>query len=86
MISDFFINLGYYGLSFFAALFPLSAGFPAEVQTAFTWLGGYIGILDPLVPVSTLLTCVSIIFSVELAILSFRILSWVYSKIPFIGK
>lgn len=78
--------MGYYLLSLVFLLFPISTGFPTEVSTAFTYLGGYVGMLDPLIPISTLATTVGILVTVELLIFSFRGLSWIFSKIPIIGK
>jgi len=83
MITSLFVTTAYYILSFIIELFPVSAGFPSEVPSAFQYLGGYVGMLDPLIPVDTLLTAVSILLVVELGILSFRILSWLIGKIPF---
>jgi len=86
MITNAIITSAYYILGFFVTLFPLSSGFPAEVSAAFTYLGSYVGMLDPLVPVTTLATCVAILITIELLIFSFRILSWIFAKIPVIGK
>jgi len=68
------------------SVFPTSTGFPPEVSTAFEYLGGYVGMLDPLVPIDTLGTTVGIVITVELLIFGFRMLSWIFSKIPIIGK
>lgn len=86
MITSAFINTAYYVLGFFVNLFPISTGYPQEVTTAFRWIGGYVGMLDPLIPVSTLSQTVGIVVVVELIILSFTSLSWIFSKIPIIGK
>lgn len=72
-------------LEFLIGLFPTGTGFPEGFHTAVTALGGYFHILDPLVPISTLLTCLSLIFGVEIAIFGFRTLKWLISHIPFLG-
>jgi len=86
MITEAFINIAYYIISLIIAIFPQSTGFPSQVTTAFTYIGGYLGILDPLVPISTLVQTVSIVIGVQLLILTFRMVQWAYSKLPFIGK
>lgn len=86
MITTAIINTAYYVLGFFVAIFPLSAGFPSEVASAFTYLGGYVQMLDPLVPIDTLGTVVGIMVTIELTIFAYKILSWIFSKVPIIGK
>jgi len=86
MITTAFILMAYYLFGFFLEIFPISAGFPPEVGTAFQYLGGYVGMLDPLVPVDTLATTVGILIAVELILFAFKMLSWIFSKIPVIGK
>lgn len=85
MIGEFFLKIPYFFLSWLTSLFPVSSGFPQEVHTAATALGGYLGILDPLVPIATLTTVVGIIFSVELGIFGFKTLKWLISHVPGIG-
>lgn len=86
MITTAFISMAYYILGFFISLFPVSSGFPSDVSAAFTWIGGYAGMLDPLVPMSTLASTVSIVIAVELIIFGYKILSWIFSKVPLFGK
>ena len=80
-----FINLSTYILSGIIGLFPVGTGFSATVHSAFSGLGAYLGILDPLIPISTLISAVTLIVSVELALYSFRSLKWLISHIPAIG-
>lgn len=82
---DFFLSLIANFLHFIINLFPAGTGWPAGVHTAVVALGGYLGILDPLVPIATLTTCVALIFGVEIALFGFRTIKWVLSYIPFIG-
>jgi len=86
MITTAFINTAYYILGFFVQIFPVSTGFPEEVASAFLYFGGYVGMLDPLVPIATLATCIGILITLELVIFAFKTLSWIFSKIPIIGK
>lgn len=85
MIGDIFVNIAYWLASTIIGFFPTSTGFPPEVHTAAVALGGYLGMLSPLVPIGTLATCVGIAFTVEIAVFGFRTLKWVVSHVPFIG-
>ena len=86
MISNFFYSVVTQIVQLLYAVFPLSDGLPEEVFTAFTFVGGYFEMLDPLVPRETLVTTVGIAVTVELLIFAFIALNWVYKKLPFIGK
>jgi len=86
MITTAIIYSAYYVLGFFVEIFPLSNGFPSEVASAFAYLGGYVGMLDPLVPIETLSTTLGILITIELVIFAFKILSWIFSKVPIIGR
>jgi len=66
-------------------LLPTSSGFPTEVHTAFSTIGGYLGIMDVFIPLSTLLFCLTTIFGVEIAIFGFKTVKWIGSHIPWIG-
>lgn len=79
------LNGVYNFINFLIGLFPNGTGFPTEVHTAFSTLGGYIGLIDVLVPVSTMLWCLTLIFGVEIAIFGFKTVKWIISHIPFIG-
>jgi len=85
MLLTFIFTIAYSIISWFISWFPLSSGFPSSVYTAVSSLGGYTGILQPLVPFSTLAQCVALIITVELLILSFKSLKWIISHIPFLG-
>jgi len=85
MILDVIFSLGYILLSLVIQILPESTGFPAEVNTAVTSLGGYVGILDPIFPISTLATVVGLVFSTELAIFMFKNSKWIIGHIPWVG-
>lgn len=82
---NFIVQIIYNFLNFTISLFPTGTGFPTEVHSAFTTLGGYIGLIDVLVPVQTMLWCLTLIFSVEIAVFGFKTIKWIISHIPFIG-
>jgi len=85
MIAEIFILLAEYIVSFISSLLPASEGFPAGVATAFETLGGYVGILDPLVPIDTLRFCIGIVIALEIAILGFKTARWFFGHVPVIG-
>lgn len=85
MLTTAIINLGYTLISGLISIFPTGTGFPTGFHTAVTNLGGYLHILDPLVPISTLLTCLTLVFTVEIAIFGFKTFKWIFGHVPFIG-
>jgi len=86
MITSGLIQLANFVISSILTIFPESTGFPSEVTAAFTFFGGYVGMIDPLIPVATLGTVVGILIGVELLIFAFRAITWMFSKLPIIGK
>jgi vacuolar-type H+-ATPase subunit I/STV1 len=72
-------------IAWIIGLFPSGSGFPSSWHTAVSSLGGYLHILDPLVPINILLACVTAVFGVEIAIFGFKTLKWIMSHIPYIG-
>jgi len=79
------LNIFYSFLSTLISALPAGSGFPSGVHTATSALAGYLHILDPLVPISTLLTCVGLVVGAELALFTFRTLKWLISHIPYFG-
>jgi uncharacterized membrane protein len=67
-------------------VFPTSQGIPAEYNTALTTLSGYVGIFEPILPISTLIDTLNIVLLFEITVFFYTSLAWVYHKIPFIGK
>lgn len=85
MIVSGFLYLSATLLNAVLGLFPNSTGTPAGFTNAVDTLAGYVGILDPLVPLDTLATVFTLIISYELAVFTFRGFRWIISHIPFIG-
>lgn len=85
MITTGLLNISFFLFSGLLALLPAGSGFPTAAHSAATALGGYIGILSPLVPLSTLATIIGLVFSVEIAFFGWRSLKWILSHVPFIG-
>jgi len=85
MITSGFIYLSAYLLGLLLSVFPLSTGLPTQFTEALNYIAGYVGILDPLVPIDTLGTTVGLILAYELLIFAFRGFRWVISHVPLIG-
>jgi len=85
MIFTPFVYLAFYVFGFIINVLPHGSGFPPEVHDAVTGLGGYLGIWSPIIPISTLATCVGLAFAVEIAIFGFKSFKWIVSHIPWIG-
>jgi len=85
MITTLFISFGTYLINAILSIFPTGTGFSSSFHTAVTALGGYLHILDPLVPISILLTCLTTIITAEILLFGFKTFKWLASHIPFIG-
>jgi len=85
MISSAFIYLAYYVLALVVGFFPTSTGFSTDVTTAFSTFGGYVKILNTLLPISTMASVLVILMSVELIVFGFKSFKWIISHIPFVG-
>jgi len=81
----FILNVIFNFLQFIINLFPTGTGFPTAFHTAATTAGGYLKMIDGLVPLSTLKTVLLLVFSVEIIIFTFKTLKWLMSHIPYIG-
>jgi len=85
MIITAIINMSYSVLSWFIGVIPASAGIPAEAHSAAVSLGGYLGIFSPILPIATLLTTITLVYSVEIGIFTFKTFKWIFSHIPLVG-
>jgi len=85
MITDAFINFAYTVVNFIFGIFPTGGTFPTAFHTAMSTLGGYVHLLDPLVPMATLLTCVTLVFGVEIGVFGFKVFRWLFSYVPLVG-
>jgi len=80
------LTLFYYIVNFLIGLLPTGGVWPTEVHSAFTTLGGYIGIFDAFIPITIMLYCLTTLFSVEIVIFGFKTVRWIAGHIPFLGK
>jgi len=84
-MTSFLFTIAYNFLSFLINHLPSGGVFPTEVHSAFSTLGGYVGMFDVFVPISTLLYCLLLLFSVEIGVFAFKTIKWLVSHIPLIG-
>lgn len=85
MITNAFIDFAYFLINGIINFIPHSEGFPQAFHDAMSGLGGYVDIWSPVVPMSVLLTCITLVFSVEIGVFGFKTVKWVISHIPWIG-
>jgi len=85
MITSALLNFAYFLLFNLLSIFPTGGTFSSTLHDAIAHLGAYLTLLDPIAPLSTLLTLVMLSFSVELAFFAWRALRWLISFVPLIG-
>lgn len=85
MIITGIINMAYGVLAWLIGILPASAGIPAEAHSAAISVGGYLGVFSPILPIATLLTTITLVYSVEIGIFTFKSIKWIISHIPWVG-
>lgn len=87
MITNFFLNIAYKIATWFISLFP-QMSLIDPIISAFSQAATYLHSIYVIFPLSTtaILSVVSIYISIEIGIFSFKIINWVWGKIPIIGK
>lgn len=84
MLATFLLNLVYSIVNGFLGLFPdvsLSDSVAGSVATASTYISG----LNMIFPVSSLLSIVALVLTIEGVILIIKIINWFIRKIPTIN-
>jgi len=59
--------------------------FSAEVHSAALTLGENFGLIDFIVPTTTLALAVGAVYSIDIAMWTWRTIRWIMTHIPFIG-
>jgi len=88
MITSAFLYLGSLMISILlatVALIPGDDGFPQGVTDMVTFLGGYTGYAGTFFPLADLAIVVRAVLAFELFVLSFALLRWAVSFIPWVG-
>jgi len=82
------IFLVLYGIVY-ALTSPLRAfddvSLPTLISSAISTASGYLSSVNAVLPVSTLLQAMAVVFSIELIVISYKIIMWVVRKIPTIS-
>lgn len=85
MIIDALLNLIYYIVSVILFIFPESDGLPSDVSDSLVELGGYVGVLEPILPVTTVATIFALIVTYEIVLFTFKGVMWLWRFVPLIG-
>lgn len=72
-------------IDYIIGLLPNAIPFPEVVGTAFSTFGGYLSLISPIVPISTMATILGLVITIELTLFAFRTVKWIASFIPVIG-
>lgn len=85
MIADIFLKIPYFFLQWLIGILPASSGFPPEIIDSAVYLGSFMGMFSPLIPIDVMVYTLTLIFTVEIGIFTFKTLRWLFGHIPFIG-
>lgn len=87
MITNFLISILYYIVALITSPLRLLSDYsiPANINTSLATAGNYIAILNTIFPVTTLLSVFGIVIIFEGFIVGYRIIRWLYQKIPGIN-
>lgn len=87
MITSWIFTLGNFILT--TVLTPLTnqtdVVLPANLVTSITNVQGFYSTVNPIFPISTLLACIGIILTIEIAIFAYKVIMWLIKKIPMIS-
>jgi len=84
MLSDFFLYTIYNAVSAFFSLFPV-AYLTDSVASSVSTANGYLSALNFIVPVAPLVSIIGLFLSIEVIILTIKIINWFIRKIPTIN-
>jgi len=82
MIIEVLLDIVFTPLEFLIGLLPASEGLPASVSSAVGTLWNYVWAFDYILPASTLLTLMVLVFGFEAGVLVWKSINWVIRKIP----
>lgn len=88
MITTAFVYFAVFVLTAVLVLltpFQDSGGFPADVDTAMEGLSVYLGYAGVFIPLPVLSNIITLAVGLEISILTFRIIRWVFSFVPIVG-
>lgn len=76
MIPGFFLNLLYYFLSFMISILPVGGTLPQSWVSSLLLMWGYAQSFSYVIPISTLLTVLSLAMTFHISIFAFRLVKW----------
>jgi len=85
MIADFLFSIPAFILSAVLQILPQGGTVPTEFISAVYQIWGDINAFSFIVPITTLLTVLSLAFALHIGIFIFKSIHWIITKIPFIG-
>lgn len=85
MIAEFFLLLPYRFLSFLIGIIPDGIPLPSEIMEGAVEVGGTIGIFEPIMPLGTLASALTILFTAQIGIWTWKTLRMFASHLPYIG-
>ena len=85
MITTAFLILATYVISIIFSVFPGSSGFSSTIVDSFASVGSYITLINTIVNMSVLASAVALVFSVEIAIFSFKAIRSLITHVPLVG-
>jgi len=85
MITGAIFSLAYAVISSILSILPASVGFPDSVLSSASYIGGFVGMFSPIMPMATLLTTLTLVFTTEIAIFGYKTLKSLVSHLPQIG-
>lgn len=81
MITDQILNIIYYFIYNITGILP-TGNLPAEVGNTITTMAGYLKYIKTIFPVDTLLEVLTLILTIEAALLTYYFIMWVIHRIP----
>lgn len=85
MITSFILSIPAYLLQVLVAILPDGATVPQEWVNAVYQIWSYANAFSFIVPVQTLLWALGIALTFHVGVLTFKIIHWIITKIPFVG-
>lgn len=87
MITNFLISILYYIVALITSPLRLFSDYsvPADVNSSLATAANYMAILNSIIPLTTLLGIFGIVLVFEGFIVTYRIIRWLYQKIPTIN-
>ena len=84
MLTDVILSIIYFVVSGFAGLLP-DVSLSDNIATSISTAAGYATALDNFVPLATIAAIMGLVLTIELVMLSIKVINWFIRKIPTIN-